>query len=234
MKIYFKSRGVFSSSILLFIIFSIAYDIDLCVQCNSYFVENATDNFTVYRDTKAHVLCSKVCRYHFMQKVEMLVSCSFCDEWDYDLYMLQLVDQQSILNYFCSISCYYLSVESSAERSEGGNGDSGNGELEHGDKTDGTKFNRKNADESDADDDENDENEDNEDASGAPKFKNAATQTDKLMTKCTCDSVIVRHATKRLANNSQPTSKPSDQDVIQSKKVAHEMWIATLSTSIYF
>lgn len=151
--------------------------LDLCVQCNNYFVQNSMENFTVHRGTKANMLCSKVCRYHFMEKNELLVSCAFCGDWDYDLYMLQSVDHQqklatqksSILHHFCSMSCYELFGESPSDC------------IGSDRKVVNEKNQKLNGSDKEKDKDAN-----------ALKFKTVATQTDEL-TKCTCDTVHEHH-----------------------------------------
>lgn len=151
------------------------------MQCNDYFIQNPTENFTVHRGTTANSLCSKVCRYHFMQKNEFLVSCSFCGDWDYDLYMLQSIDQQqqqatqksAALHYFCSLSCYELFGESSSDCTGSGHVDIDGKEVEEKEQ----KWN-------DTVEDKNAE---------APKFKTVATQTDEPSTKCPADTVHKQH-----------------------------------------
>lgn len=94
------------------------------MQCNNYFVQNAAENFTFFYGAQANMLCSKVCRFHFIQQNESLVSCAFCSEWGIDLRMLQLIDplqqrqqstKSSALHYFCSGSCYELFIESESK-----------------------------------------------------------------------------------------------------------------------
>lgn len=123
------------------------------------------------------MLCSKVCRYHFIQRNESLASCSFCSEWEFDLYMLQLIDQQqsttsSALHYFCSGSCYELFVESKSDCIDGDRDDCGDGQEMNDDER--------------VDDDY-------DEADDVIMYKTASTQTDELIIKCSCDTIIERH-----------------------------------------
>lgn len=153
-------------------------------------MQNAAEHFTVFQGTKANLLCSKVCRYHFIQKNESLVSCSFCNEWSFDLYSLQMIDQQqqqstqtSDLLCFCSVSCCELFVESKSDciGSEYGScGIDGNGQ----EVNDHEQMDQNNVDDNDYDEDDD-----------ALIFKTVSTQTNELIIKCTCDSGNM-HVTK--------------------------------------
>lgn len=148
------------------------------------------------------MLCSKICRTHFIYKHQLLVSCSFCEELSFDSYMLQFISERgSKVHCFCSKSCLDLFIETSPDSMATEEYEKDLQEIRE-------KLKKKQ--ESDA---------------AESMFKTVATQTDDVQTMCKCNGEKTRRILvpiKRLSNDVfDSRSLPlSDQNTIQRNKVA--------------